>query len=398
MVSSTTEKARIMVKAPPASGKTALLQAVVRSLLKEGKPVIIARGTAHMDTVDVRTTSGNKVVFLKDVIEQAPDGAVLIIDDAQLLYNNQSLWDDVSKGARNLHVLAAASYSAATTFPDTPDVFSKHQERGFWDCSFDTSEMNELATAIFKESHVPEKQRPHAIDLFAQQCRVLTVPSGPQPMDMSGEEEKKESSVPRVHVGLFRRLLETFRDRFRPGQTGPSAWELISSPGLLQQDQIKRCFGAFDMKLEDKPMAFLRQLFVLNLPVAVNELTAHVEEIQHLVRSCVVTEVDSAIDFSTPVARRVFFRKAFPSRGFQFLRHTTIDGLILDAIRMFDPKMLVDGKKSSKRGTFPSEAVLQQEFCRAVSLLIPPSILFCPEMSEYVKSGRVDFFIGALGG
>jgi hypothetical protein len=112
----------------------------------------------------------------------------------------------------------------------------------------------------------------------------------------------------------------------------------------------------------------------------------------------VITEVNGAIEFSTPFAERVFFRKAFPSRGFERLFHSTLNELILAAICMFDPKMLIDGKKSSQRGTFPSEAVLQQEFCRAMCQLIPPSVLFCAEMAAFVKSGRVDFFIGAGDG
>ena len=390
-----TTSQRILVKSPPASGKTALLQGVVRGLLEKGNVPIIVRGTAHDEDLQL-------VAKLRSIIIAAPVGSVLIVDDAQLLYHNESFWRDMIKGERAVHLLAAASYGASKAVPDTPAVFARVV--GFWECSFDSDETIALATSVFKASSVPLDQQAYATELFAQQCRVLGVPALHQPMELlSGGEQEDEDKHRHVHIGLFRRLLEGFVGHFRkPGRT-PSAWEFLSSPDLLIQDHIKeRCFGAFQMDLSDAAKRCLSNLLVLSCPVTLEELVSqdmkdqggHDDAIKMLIRTCAIVEVGDKVDFSTPCARRVYFRKIYPSRGLQEMLYSSIDTFIIDAVSMFDPAMLRHGMKSSQRGTFPSEAVLQQEFCRAAAQLLPPSVLFCPELAAFVKSGRVDFFIG----
>jgi hypothetical protein len=76
------------------------------------------------------------------------------------------------------------------------------------------------------------------------------------------EHKEEELSIFRVHIGLFRRLLKGFADRFRPGQPLPDIRHYLNSPDLLVQDSIKRCFGAFDMKLEGEVHTCLQMLLV----------------------------------------------------------------------------------------------------------------------------------------
>ena len=74
--------------------------------------------------------------------------------------------------------------------------------------------------------------------------------------------------------------------------------------------------------------------------------------------------------------------------------HSSINNFIVDTVSMFEPMGLLHGCKSSQRGTFPSEAVFQHQFSAAACQLVPPSVLLCPELAAYVKSGRVDFLVG----
>jgi hypothetical protein len=66
-----TTSQRILVKSPPASGKTALLQGVVSGLLEKD---IIVRGTAHEQDLQL-------VARLSSIIAAAPVGSVFIVDD-----------------------------------------------------------------------------------------------------------------------------------------------------------------------------------------------------------------------------------------------------------------------------------------------------------------------------
>jgi hypothetical protein len=405
LLSSTTSR-RILVKSPPASGKTALLQGIVRGLMDVGKEVIIVRGTAH-------TSEHDLVQRLGAIIAAAAPNSVLVVDDAQLLYQNGSFWCDLIKGERAVHLLAAASYGTSQVFPDTPAVFER--VIGFWECSFNAIESMALAAAIFKDTGVPSDERDAATELFAEQSRVLSAPAEQQvqPTELSSEDEGDQKGedggeqmegedLDRVHIGLFRRLLEGFVAHFRKPGKPPSAWSFLFSSDILKQDSIKqRCFGAYHMEFEPEAMRCLSNLLVLSRPVALDELARdaknkqdHDDAIKLLIRTCVVVETESKVDFSTPMAKRVYFQRVYPSRGIDIMLHSSINDFIVDAISMFEPTGLQHGCKSSKSGTFPSEAVFQHQFSAAACQLVPPSVLLCPELAAYVTSGRVDFLVG----
>jgi hypothetical protein len=409
LLKSTTSQ-RILMKSPPASGKTALLQGVVRGLLSEGKEVIIVQGVLHGE--DDRAVLSDKLL---QAIDNAPAQSVLIIDDAQQLYQHAKLWAGLVKTQRSVHLLGASSYGASKVFPDTPAVFER--VIGFWGCSFNATEAWSLAGAIFKGSTVPSDQQPAATKLFAQQSRVLSVPAShqAQPMELSSEDEDDEKGEDdgeqntagdgdndRFHVGLLRRLLEGFVAHFRKPGNPPSAWSFLFSSDVLKQDTIKeRCFGAYQMQFELEAKRCLSNLLVRSRPVALEELADdamnkidHDEAIKMLLRTCVVVETEGKVDFSTPMAQRVYFQKVYPSRGSDKMVHSSINDFIVDTVSMFEPVGLQHGCKSSQRGIFPSEAVFQHQFSAAACQLVPPSVLLCPELAAYVKSGRVDFLIG----
>lgn len=123
------EGARILVQAPPCSGKTSLLQALLRAELAKKSPgfyPIVLNGGRNEIRDQIRDGQGEKVMaLLHDVIERvrleqsAP--IVLFIDDGQHVY---PILENLMKLHRGIHLIVAASfYQLPVRDPSTPAVF-----------------------------------------------------------------------------------------------------------------------------------------------------------------------------------------------------------------------------------------------------------------------------------
>lgn len=129
LLSSKQSPARILVQAPPASGKTSLLQALVRVEAARPKnpefyPIIMNGGRYKEDMANGRSKQ-EVIAKINDAIAKAQKEQsapiVLVIDDGQHLY---PVLDALSKDRRDVHLIVAASYYLPVSDPSTQHASS----------------------------------------------------------------------------------------------------------------------------------------------------------------------------------------------------------------------------------------------------------------------------------
>jgi len=368
---------KILLKAPPASGKTSLLQEIAIKLQDETDlELYFICGTLHK--ADIPGLYARMATALRDV----PPASVVFVDDAQLLYEAPELWLYLCKGSP-VHVLAAASYPYEPSFQyaSTPAVFGAFCS--FFDVSPTLSECKSMESAILLDLEVGAT----LLDAVSSQVAVRP-PTG---------LEKQER---RVHLGVYRRLLEDLVARFRR-QNPPTT--ILFAPDAFANPHLARCFaGLASMDFNPTLCKILRRFLCLKEPV--DQLAFHdvdPAEVKKLIRSSILEEYKESgrimLAFTSSLARRLFFRAVFPSKAPDML-YSNLQCLIVDAVKLFEVGFLQAGCDSSRSNSndFPIEAVFQQAFSQAVSELLPPTVFFCAEYAGTAR-GRVDFLVGHWG-
>jgi hypothetical protein len=142
---------RVLVTAPPGSGKTSLIQLLMRTLQQQGKKVLrvstLTARTIINETGVLATDVGStapltaaevaawwKAIHLQSDLHCTPDVGIvswdyIIVDDAQRLYPGLEFWNNVIKEAGTASILFFASTAMESVMTDTPAVPCKVSHR-----------------------------------------------------------------------------------------------------------------------------------------------------------------------------------------------------------------------------------------------------------------------------
>jgi hypothetical protein len=90
---------------------------------------------------------------------------------------------------------------------------------------------------------------------------------------------------------------------------------------------------------------------------------------------------DSSFGFSSPLAKRYYFKWIFPNRS--QTTPSSLRELIIKVVSNMSSTVL---KKSTLPGDFPKEAVFQHLFMEGLALHTPPHCAICPELSKIFPS------------
>ena len=108
---------------------------------------------------------------------------------------------------------------------------------------------------------------------------------------------------------------------------------------------------------------------------------------------------DSTFNFTSPLAKRYFFKWIFPNRSED--APSSLQELIKNVISNMSSTIL---KNSTLPGDFPKEAVFQHLFMEGLALNTPPHCCICPELSKIFPpdsnlnspqeiAGEIDFYL-----
>jgi len=226
------------VQAPPGSGKTSLLQAIVRAEMAKKSPgfyPIVLNGGRNEIRDQIQAGRGDKVMaLLRDVIERVRREqrvpAVLFIDDGQHVY---PILENLMKLHRGVHLIVAASfYQVPVRDPSTPAIFITRI--GADQISLGVSQIDEMYDRFLSELGLERKTQEDAelaLSLLKGNSRLLAVTNE------------------RYHTGLFKYLLRDLKDACMlaatqsksPAITAALAMKVVS--GVSERQWFERVFS-----------------------------------------------------------------------------------------------------------------------------------------------------------
>jgi len=372
IISTARSKQHVVVGAPPATGKTALLQLVRESLLKGGAKVV---------DVDIRNDGVDKLysdVAAEGIVTQKSKlrelkNTWLLLDDSQNAYSTQyyPFWQFIVKTIQglgdecDLRVIISTTYDLSTSTPISPVQFSDLEH---------------------VHANISQDEAVELFNMFARVWRYEDWRIYRQTLiDVS------KLSDDNFHVGVIIggiRMLD--RCRKLPGAGAgifdePKALSNLRSAHFI--DRLDRAFRLPDDFHSAPGRGPLLDAVLAKSPAIQTDDSA----LSPLIRAGIL---DSYGIFSSVASQWYYNRRCFPSRA--DVTPESLDALVIQAVRRMSAKRLRDTLENG----FPKEATFQHLFNEAMSTLLPLTNYIIPELSTFafdssgnLVSGELDFYI-----
>jgi hypothetical protein len=322
------------------------------------------------------------VVFLPD--------QVLVIDDAQKLFEHTEFWQDILKThKRDLCLICAASYSLESVDRSTPTDFSLKYT--YADLQL---EPGEAETLVRKFASIRDDQ-----PLFKDpilQASVISEADG--------------------NVGVLRTSLEKLSQHF--AKQAPSVATALSFQcSTAFFGQMSRCFLPLQELANDVVTEVIKEVIMSGFarytidPLATKEgmgKTAikkakqklkkkkkeHEVAVKTLLEGCVLVQPkdEDQLVFATPMHKRFYMSQLYPSCA-QGPKPTDMDEFLVQVLMQFSKRELENTLGFNPKSNFPSESTFQVMFYRYAASLLPPANSISAEVSRIVTGGSLSGLI-----
>jgi hypothetical protein len=386
----------LIVRSPPGTGKTSLIQLVVQKLQQTtsndnrsctGFIVCPLRpekqGFDLFDFVKAKTGVSYEDKTLTPELQTFAE-VWLLFDDAQKLYGEgfNDFWEDVVKTRSQLPfgkqtkviVVVSATYYLSTK-SDSPVCFQCEPRIGIDDLLLSQSE----ASALFKLRSLYSEWQNYEAKLF-----YLT-----------------NGAAAAFAIGLNLIMSRSLRADYRTGQLSEDAMieELIEGVEFL--NQLRRCFPAKSVDADSHQIIFTAIVAAYSIDLggfSATSVNAGNNPISKLKRAGILLDNSR---FVSPVAARFYYSSLFPRASLDTEPPNSLELLVVQAVSSFSARCLRDACQTSAGGEkrTPKEAVFQQLFHEAISALLPASYRIIPELGTEalldgkVVTGELDFYI-----
>ncbi|RKP15872.1 hypothetical protein ROZALSC1DRAFT_25947, partial [Rozella allomycis CSF55] len=191
-------------------------------------------------------------------------------------------------------------------------------------------------------------------------------------------------------IAALRLAINTISSIFR--KNNPTESELLQFYLSNEiTEKMSRCFGSAHKKVPDHLKSHL--ISCLSGPC---DIPNKRDEYLILLQKCgILVTNGTKFDYSSPLARRYFFRWLFPNRSTN--NPSTIKELIIKAIELMSASFLKQSTPSTDE--FPKEAVFQQLMLQGFAKNTKPDCSICPELSKRFPpfgadpNGEIDFYL-----
>ena len=363
-----------IIRSPPATGKTSMLDLVEKSL-KQRDNTRIVRVAVHYECENLQALERDLGVRLscRAEVRNLVGDTWILIDDAQLAFKDEIFWKVIIKDLESMNcgirVIIAATYDLASQ-GSTPYHFSEYPH--FCDLSLTPQEAEFLYDGLMDQIFF-------ATGWDGFKDTLLRLAGGHVGVLTGGI-----SMIHRIYVDRGKKLdeseaLNALRDhRFRVN--------------------LNRCFPCPELMQDDQREVVGRTIVSSPLSVDINasQGSPDASPLVQLVRAGVMSTKGT---FSCLVAQWLYFDSFFrrPAKG-----PNSIEDLIIQAVSSISALRL---RQSCDGDNFPKEAAFQQLFNEAFTMQLPPHVDVCPELNTFAKNeagkpvtGELDFFIsGQLG-
>ncbi|TPX71022.1 hypothetical protein CcCBS67573_g06320 [Chytriomyces confervae] len=199
-------------------------------------------------------------------------------------------------------------------------------------------------------------------------------------------------------IGALRLSVDSLKGRFSKDMEPP---EQALLQYFLSKDYVTnmdRCFGsAHSRPIGEDFKKFLKRIFVKeegqpqNLAVVEDE-----KSYASLKKSGILVELpDATFTFSSPLAKRYYFKWVFPNRSLTM--PTSLHELVHNVVES------MSSNRSTVAGDFPKEAVFQHLFLDGLARFTKADCSICPELSKIFRDpnsggsdsvrGEIDFYL-----
>jgi len=371
------QAASVLIYAPPASGKTSLLQALVRDVLsqspREYQPLLL---------IASRDDAEGQLNRAKAAIDEAKEHfptlkVLLIIDEAQRLYKGL---DEFSRKA-GVPICAAASYYSDSPLLDSPTRYERSVT--LTDLSLTETECNEMFEHVWGKLHKDSQNKESILNLFKSTSKLSL-----------GEEGK---SGPKHHVGIFRFMLfelEEISVLQKTPVTMDRALDIVYGQGLHERPWFRRVFKALapdsDFRKSAETMHALRS-FLFDRNFDVTKLTPRVQTV--LVKSTLFTIIGGKLNPSTLLVERLLYSCVLPGSRVQPSYSMTAEGINKF---IFDVVATMSGREMPETTT--PEYSWAVWFYHRLAELLPPQHTVQVEsgVKQGKKKGRMDLYLPTL--
>lgn len=379
------EHREILIRAPPASGKTSISQLLYLHLLKSHEdklPVLLncLKFDKRRPFEDQFALQSGLGMNMKDVASEGKD-VIIIIDEAQLLYSSIEtiIWDELKSGsADNLFFVFFAAYGekVRNSETSTPYEFPKAAICGLKSLLLVRQEFEELVATLCPELNdfeVAQEQIFHSCE--GHVGLVTTVLN--ELIDYSKEMVPKEgfSEIPLSEERVLKFLL---------------------SPRLADAIRSTRSF-ALDNSVPFETLNNIAMAFLDNPQVSYEP--AHDKLIKSGIFVVKANELDSFITFSAPLIRRAFIsfvlynQLALGPLGQTF--GTSVKDFMMACLASLRKENLLRSNALSVRGNL-NEAKFKMEFFNIARQLLCGRARIDPEVGQVFKisdNASVDFYV-----
>jgi hypothetical protein len=362
-------KRTVILRSPPATGKTSLIDLTEKRLLEttEAKVIRINIGE-FVDDQGLINTLREALGVNCDNIGTLSGDTWILIDDAQLAFNAERFWKIIVKDFTRIdsvNVVIATTYDLLSQ-GTTPYSFG--EQKHISGLLLTPEEAEELYDGYVKDL-------PYARDWVAFKDTLLRLSGG--------------------HVGVLSggiAMLHRIENDEQKRLTQPEALDALRDHRF--RVNLNRCFPCKKLMNDKQRTAVTERIMGGPRSSAINAAQGSNddESLVQLVRAGILSFTGK---FSCLVAQWLYFNGFYnrPAEG-----ATSIEELIFQAVRSLSALRL---HQSCDKGNFPKEAAFQQLFNEAFTRLLPPAVAVCPELNTFAKdkngkvlSGELDFYIG----
>jgi hypothetical protein len=366
----------ILFSSPPASGKTSALT-LFNHYYKHLK-------CAYVSCVD---NTSDKCFDVMAMLASDKSLNLIAIDDAQLWYDQTNFWTRLIKRTSTLipgqaKVIISATHMLAGRVSTTPAEFLELKR-------FDRSDflLNDEEALGFL--HLPE---PVGLDPKFWGMNVL----------LSVIIRQCAGLVGALRISTSQINTSVFKD---PRPTCGSVLKYYLSFAVL--DQLSRCFSSGHLKPVSVELNNILQRCLVSDTVyrsgfeLDHDANTHLQTL--LKTGILVQDNVGRIQFSSPLARRFYWKVFFPNRANE--NPPDLDSLIMSVLQNMSKSSLE--RSVTRVGRLPNEATFQHLFMEGLALFTPPTCSIIPELAETFPSedgsssrirGRIDFYLNSVLG
>eukprot|EP00475_Leptophrys_vorax_P039693 TRINITY_DN7206_c0_g1_i8.p1 TRINITY_DN7206_c0_g1~~TRINITY_DN7206_c0_g1_i8.p1 ORF type:complete len:449 (+),score=125.20 TRINITY_DN7206_c0_g1_i8:908-2254(+) len=300
-------------------------------------------------------------------LKEAPDPFYVFLDDAQKIYDDSEFWEQL---------IIASKISTAKNFKFVISATHLLSIR-----SESPADLQLFPRIIRDDLLISDEDASALIDM----CDFCGFSLKLYPFSKYAIVKEAAGLIGAVIISVYK-----ISDKFR--HSSPEESDVLQYFLSAEfSSEIGRLFGTDIMPIDDEFHLFLRNCFLNSGSSVLLDGESRVV-VNSLVKGGALVQTGDDYRFSSPLAKRFYFKSIFPHRVAMQVP-SDIFTLVKYGIAQMSASNLL--KSTVNVDDFPKEAVFRHEFMSGLAAVLPPKCYICPELSgvfpdDQTLDGKID--------